>query len=171
MVASVRPRFSQYARLGARRTAQHALEKCGGDAVGFVNGFAFVTRARRLRTLRLQFDARALRERAQRFGKRQVLVQLRELNDVAKRTASEAFEKTFVGMHVKRRRLLVMKRAESDQVVAAFTQLNVRADEARDIDASLNLANRSVVDRHQRIFAAPPESPPLPQNPQNINIL
>src|SRR5437667_4586769 len=73
-----------------------------------------------------------------------------EREDVAAGIASEAFEKPFVGMDMKRGRVLVVERAQPNQVFSALAQLNVRTDEAPDVDASANLINGPWVDRHQR---------------------
>ena len=52
------------------RVAQHALEERYRDMVRFVDRLAFAARARSLRVFRLEFDAGALCEHAERIGER-----------------------------------------------------------------------------------------------------
>jgi HD superfamily phosphohydrolase len=52
-------------------------------------------------------------------------------------------------MHVKRRRLLTMKRAQADQIVPALAQRHDRPDVLADIGARENLTLRTVIDSHR----------------------
>ena len=51
-------------------------------------------------------------------------------------------------MNVERRRLFKVKRAQTNEVVAALVQRHVRPDEARDVDASVDFPNNALVDTH-----------------------
>jgi hypothetical protein len=73
---------------------------------------------------------------------------LHERNDVAACPAAEAFEKTTVGMHVKRRRFLGVKWAETNEVVSALAQRHVLSNEVPDVNASSDLAKRVLVVSH-----------------------
>ena len=96
-----------------------------------------------------ELDAGTAREHARGLGEGQILELLHELDDVAARTAAEAFETAAVGMDVKRGRLLPVEMAEAHETVAAFTQLHICADESTDSGANEDFADGGLVDPHK----------------------
>ena len=96
------------------------MEVARGDVVGVIDRFFFAAHARGRRVFVLELDAGPLREQTHRVDEVDVVVQLHEADHVARGVAAEALEKPAVRMHVERRRLLAVKRAQPDQVVAAF---------------------------------------------------
>ena len=88
------------------------------------------------------------REHAHGVAERRVLELLHEGDDVAAGAAAEALEEAAIRVHVKRRRLLGVKRAESDEVVAPLFERHVLPDKARDVDASADFAKRALIVSH-----------------------
>ena len=66
-------------------------------------------------------------------------------------TAAEALEETAIGVNVKRRRLLGVKRTEPDEVVAALFERHVLPDKGRDVDASADLAKNALIVSHSSL--------------------
>ncbi len=81
----------------------------------------------------------AARQRSQRLGKRQPLDPHHEVEHRAAHAASEAMKKSALGIDRKRRRLLIVERAEADEVAAGAPQAHVRADNLDDIGARAHL--------------------------------
>src|SRR5579871_6893018 len=104
--------------------------------------------ARCARVVRLQFDARLGSERANRLTEIEVFRFLHERDDVAAGSAPEALEESAVGMDVKRRRLLGVKGAQPDQIVAALFERYVASDEGGNIDASSDFAQSALIVLH-----------------------
>ena len=78
-------------------------------------------------------DAEFVREHPDRFGERDLLVQLEELEHVAAGVAPEAVKKALVGMDVERRRLLVVERAVSLVRRARALERHVLLDHGEDV--------------------------------------
>ena len=116
------PRTVRAARLAFRFREQDAMEILRGHVVCVVDRFFFAAHARLRRIFGLEFDPGALRQHAHRIDEVDVVVQLHEPDHVAGRVAAEALEEPAVGVDVKRRGLLAVKRAQSDQIVAALAQ-------------------------------------------------
>src|SRR5277367_3414304 len=68
------------------------------------------------------------RERAHRLGKRQPFDLHDEVEGAAAGAASEAMEKSALGIDRKRRRLLAMERAQADEVAPRAPQPHMRTD-------------------------------------------
>jgi hypothetical protein len=142
----IRPR-----RRGLGR-AQPARKICDGDFVRGVDLLLFAAHASRRGRLRFDLDPGPPREEPHGFGEREILESRDEGNHVAARAATEAFEEAAIGVDVKRRRLLAMKRAQAHEVVAAFGQLYVRSDEGTDIGAREDLAAGGLIDERHRLL-------------------
>ena len=71
----------------------------------------------------LNLDAVFVGKPAKRLGERHLLVLHQEARSIARLATSEALENSPRGIHVKRRRTLVVKRAKTDVVDASPAQL------------------------------------------------
>src|ERR1700729_2320484 len=137
-------------RSGRRATlaGEHSGEVGGRDAVRLVHSLALASGAGRARVLRLELDPGFARERADGVREGEILGFLQERDYVAAGAAAEALEKAAIGVNVKRRRLLGMKRAKPNEVVSALAQRHVLPDEARDVDASPDFVKSVLIVSH-----------------------
>ena len=116
------------------------MEECDGQLVRGIDLLFFAADARGLRALVFHFDAGTFREHAQRIGKREPFEFHYERDHVAALLAAEALEESAIGMHVERRRLLTVKRAEPHEVAATLAERDVPADESADVGPRENFA-------------------------------
>ena len=82
------------------------------------------------------------------LGEAEILDQPNELDDIPSDLTAEAFENLLTRTHVEGRRLLVVKRAESDLVLAAFLQTHIAAYNILDVVAGTDLMNIRFVKVH-----------------------
>ncbi len=92
-----------------------------------------------------ELDARLLGAVFQGFRERPPLVLHEEGEYISSLAAAEAVEELAVGVDIKRRRLLGMKRAESDEIVPASTQRHILADHRDDVGGLFDLIFDDVV--------------------------
>ena len=86
-------------------------------------------------------DAEAFREQPHRFGKREFLVQLDELHDIAPGAAAEALEEPLVLIHVERRRLLVVERTQTLVRAAGLLQGDDVLNDLDDVGLRLEVVD------------------------------
>ena len=134
IVSGRMPRASRCARAPpAGRPGQLLLKPGGGQAVHLEQRLAAGVGGRVALGIGGlgHLDAEALGEQPHRFGKRKLLVQLDELDDIAPGAAAEALEEPLVLIHVERRRLFVVERTQTLVRVAGLLQ---RDDVLHDLD-------------------------------------
>ena len=78
-------------------------------------------------------DAAFFSNGADGFGKRGLVHLHHELEDVAALAAAEAMVELLGGVNGEGRRFLLMERAKAAEILAAFFQANVFADDADDV--------------------------------------
>ena len=103
----------------------------------------------------LQRDPGALGEAGERLDEGDVLVVLDEAEDVAALVAAEAMEDLLRGVHVEARRLLLMERAERDEVGAGALERQVSADDIDDVARGADLFAEVVGEERQSRRADP----------------
>src|SRR4030095_13995132 len=86
-------------------------------------------------------NPRASGQLLERLRKAQVIVLHEKTKRVARRAASEAVVDAAIGIHRKRRGLLLMERAKPDESTAAFLQRDISADDLDDVAAVANFLN------------------------------
>ncbi len=134
--------------------AQRALKKRSRQLVCGVDLLFFSANPGRFGRLVGERYRGPSREHARGFGERHVFEKLHELDRVAALTAAEALEEAAIGVNVERRRVLGVKRTESDEVVAALAQLHVRPDQLADVRPGENFANRRLFELHRLLVFA-----------------
>ena len=87
------------------------------------------------------------------FGKRDLVVQLDELEDVALGATPEAVKEPLVAVDVKRRRLLAVKRAESLPRRAAAPQRDALLDHLHDVGVRFEVLDEAGGEERQTIYS------------------
>jgi hypothetical protein len=143
-----------------RVLAKHALEVLGGAIVQIVKLLLPALGLRLLLALGVRLvldhvDAGALGERTYGLYEVEPLRLLDELEDVARSMATEAMIEAALGVDVKARRFLFVKRTQTREAAAAPLQLDRLADQLDDLRLASDAVNRLLPDHPAR---------PLPQN-------
>ena len=146
IVAGVTPRLASRRLAAAPCGARELLAKPRGrDFVGLEQRLA-VALALGILLAVLGFGDRhagARGELPDGFGKRDLVVQLDELEDVAAGAAAEAVEEPLVAVDVERRRLLAVKRAEPLPRRAAAPQRDALLDDLHDVGVRLQVVDEA----------------------------
>src|SRR5438132_5265801 len=85
-----------------------------------------------------------------RLGKREALRELEELEDVSTLAAAEAVEEALVAVHMKRRRLLAMKRTESFVALAGELERRDLRHEVDNVGCRSYLRDYGIVEIYER---------------------
>src|SRR5262249_32734336 len=101
----------------------------------------FLQMTRRLARLLVEFedDVGALSQAPHRFDKGNILVFLNELEHVATLVTAEAMENLPVGIDMKARRFLLVKRTQGNEVRAGTLQTQITPDDINDVTGAADL--------------------------------
>ena len=107
-------------------------------------------------------DAEPLRQHADGVGEAHLLLQLHELEDVAADAAPEAVEERLLTVHVERRRLLAVERAESFIGRAGFPERHVVLHHLHDVGLQTHIVDERLGEERHYSFNSTTVTPSPP---------